>query len=304
MNNPELPELTGEVVPFGKYKGQPIEVLFADPSYREWVLAQPWVKDRYATFHQVVINYGGEPQDSPEHNQMQASFLDDGRCFRLAQVLWPRRVWTAGKAVAADRPVVEMLRRFPAHFSYQLAEAAIEDRRFEVDGWDVVYGFVPPYADVDVLTLPGCVCGTCDHSICPDISVCRGGDAKWPCQHRGHEASRNALGSEWVRDVHCAAECPYATDSATELLRARSGFYGPTWRGRVRVECKPDLGDDFPTVLRQVLRFPRDSFDRVCVVVRRHGFQSVTWGQVEAMFAASDITLVREADLDRPSLER
>jgi hypothetical protein len=65
----------------------------------------------------------------------------------------------------------------------------------------------------------------------------------------------------------------------------------------VRVELKPDLGDDFPAVLRQVKRYPRSGLDRCCVIVRRASFEHVTWPQVVAMFDDSDLTLMFEADL-------
>lgn len=33
--------MSGEVVPFGQYKGQPVEVMAADTDYCEWLAAQP-----------------------------------------------------------------------------------------------------------------------------------------------------------------------------------------------------------------------------------------------------------------------
>jgi len=33
--------MPGEVVPSGKYKGQPVEVMAADTDYCEWLAAQP-----------------------------------------------------------------------------------------------------------------------------------------------------------------------------------------------------------------------------------------------------------------------
>jgi hypothetical protein len=36
----------GEVVPFGKYKGQPVEVMMADASYCESALAKAWLPKR------------------------------------------------------------------------------------------------------------------------------------------------------------------------------------------------------------------------------------------------------------------
>jgi len=34
--------MTGDIVPFGKYKGQPVEALQGDPAYADWLAAQPW----------------------------------------------------------------------------------------------------------------------------------------------------------------------------------------------------------------------------------------------------------------------
>lgn len=339
MTTPEPPIHTGEVVPvvpFGKYKGQPIEVLFADPSYREWVLSQPWVKDRFASFHQVIINYGGEPQDSPEHNQMQASFLDDERCFRLAKLLWPGRTWEARKAVTADKHIVNALRNHPQHFSVEWYETELLGRQFEADGWDVVYGFEPPAADVGMLAdnpLP-CAC-VCSHADCDTGSSCRPGTPPPPgwheheplprepyrcafcgqtrpaaahatprCKHERHEIWREdpilTAGS------HCLSLCAYSDRELCAWLNANRGghWYSANWHGAVRVECKPDLGDDFPSVLRQVLRYPRGPADRCCVVVRRARFQAVTWQQVSDMFAASKgrlMELVAELAEEDPS---
>ena len=74
-------------VPFGKYEGQPVEVLMSDQRYCQWLAAQTWFPARYPTLHQTIINFGGAPQDSPEHNQMQAAFLHPDRRLRLARVV-------------------------------------------------------------------------------------------------------------------------------------------------------------------------------------------------------------------------
>ena len=96
---------------------------------------------------------------------------------------------------------------------------------------------------------------------------------------------------------HCWAGCSWAVIETYWLLGEprpnERWFQASPWGGGVLVECKPDLGDDFPAVLRQVLRYPYDEHgDRRCVVVRRHGFRSVTWEQVGEMYAASAVQLV------------
>ena len=210
--------MSAEIVPFGKYKGQPVEVLAADTEYCEWLTAQSWFKTRYLNVYNTVINYGAEPQDSPEHNQMQARFLDDGWCPALANLLKPGR---------PDGP------------------EEILNRGFEA-GWDVtfdVYG-PPGYTEYE-----------------PGAST---RFRRQPCPH-GAECT------ECVQQRHLAA----------------------------RVECKPDLGDDYPAVLRQVHRYMSSEYftGTACVLVRRHAFESVTWEQVQKIFAASRVSLIAESEM-------
>ena len=69
--------MANNVVPFGKYKGQPVEAMAADRDYVDWLLAQPWFKDKHETIYTLVVNNFGEPSETPEHNALQALFLDD-----------------------------------------------------------------------------------------------------------------------------------------------------------------------------------------------------------------------------------
>jgi len=64
------------LIPFGKYKGQPIEVLAADREYLEWLQAQPWFPERFPQIHTLIVNNFGEPENTPEHNRLQVEFLD------------------------------------------------------------------------------------------------------------------------------------------------------------------------------------------------------------------------------------
>lgn len=65
-----------EVIPFGKYKGQPIEQLQCDKEYLEWLLKQSWFESRYANIRTIVINNFKEASETPEHNRCQAKFLN------------------------------------------------------------------------------------------------------------------------------------------------------------------------------------------------------------------------------------
>ena len=77
----------GEIVPFGKYKGQPVERMMADASYCEWALAQPWFRERFAALFALIVNGGDLDADTPEHNRMQALFLDGDMCVAAYRVI-------------------------------------------------------------------------------------------------------------------------------------------------------------------------------------------------------------------------
>jgi len=79
--------MNDKIVPFGKYKGQPIEILAQDGNYLEWLNGQGWVKDKYPQFYTVIINNFQEPSETPEHNALQALFLDDELCVRLVNAV-------------------------------------------------------------------------------------------------------------------------------------------------------------------------------------------------------------------------
>lgn len=65
------------VVPFGKHRGKTVaELLTVDPAYADWVTAQGWVAERFAELHAAILSRGAGADDTPEHNALQARFLD------------------------------------------------------------------------------------------------------------------------------------------------------------------------------------------------------------------------------------
>jgi hypothetical protein len=72
-------------------------VIAADRHYCDWLLEQAWFVQRYPQLHTLVINYFGEPTETPEHNALQIRFLDEtfrAQCTALAlQFFRQRRPW-------------------------------------------------------------------------------------------------------------------------------------------------------------------------------------------------------------------
>lgn len=69
--------MQNQIIPFGKYKGKPLDVLLADQQYLTWLSGQPWVKEKYPIIQTLIINNFGEPDETPEHNAFQAAFFDE-----------------------------------------------------------------------------------------------------------------------------------------------------------------------------------------------------------------------------------
>lgn len=82
--------VSDNIVPFGKYRGQPIEALASDRQYTDWLTAQPWFRDRYSSLYTIVINNFAPPADTPEHNAIQARLLSFSFCLKLIEAAFPR----------------------------------------------------------------------------------------------------------------------------------------------------------------------------------------------------------------------
>jgi len=71
-----------EIIPFGKHKGMPVEVIQEiDPKYLEWLKGQSFVRENFNNLYQIIINNSQSSDDTPEHNAMQIKFLEDEICL-------------------------------------------------------------------------------------------------------------------------------------------------------------------------------------------------------------------------------
>ena len=67
------------LVPFGKYKGQPITTLMNDTKYLEWCKQQEWFQ-KFPIVYNICVNQTittNPNSKTPEHNKLQNMFLDD-----------------------------------------------------------------------------------------------------------------------------------------------------------------------------------------------------------------------------------
>lgn len=82
------------IIPFGKHRGSTVaELLAKDPAYADWLVAQGWLAQRFAELHAAITTRGAGADDSPEHNRIQVRFLDP--LFRAALISLTQNVQEA-----------------------------------------------------------------------------------------------------------------------------------------------------------------------------------------------------------------
>jgi hypothetical protein len=207
-----VPDPAPNVVPFGKYRGQPVAVLMRDQSYLDWLAGQEGIRRQYPWL------FGAAAEETPEHNRYQVLFLDDEFAHDVYEHYFPgvlerdhRRDLAGGDYVEMQGPL--KTRRLPV--------VTFEDRIERRDGYRVVQS------------------GSADVAL-----------------------------SLYKRS-------PYGNGTGSTL----------------RIEIKPQMGDDYPAVLRQM----KVSECNMLYLVAYTG-SGATLGQVRKIFSASGIAVAMHSD--------
>lgn len=221
--------MSDDLIPFGKYRGQPLATLAADKQYAEWLTGQPWFRERYSSLYTVVINNFTQSDDSPEHNVLQARFLDKNFCrafLSLAARAWPI---TRAKRIAA-----------------------------EIEG-------------------------------------------KWPQSKEDKEAlsrlTRIANNDHCVTEISARFEVKGIDVCLSALCCIEEDYPPSAWRGlevEKRVEIKPVVGDDYPTVLRQMKAIGADT-----LYLNSYNGEGITQEQLIQIFENEAINVIFQRDVER-----
>ena len=120
---------TPNIVPFGKYKGQPVEVLAQDRPYLEWLSAQDWFRERYTGIYTLIVNNFTEATETPDHNALQVLFLDDDFCAKFITVLKPR--WRADLLKELSDNIASQRRHIIEHMGSKWTSEALKNQLAE-----------------------------------------------------------------------------------------------------------------------------------------------------------------------------
>lgn len=81
------------IVPFGKYKGQPITTLLNDTKYLEWCKQQAWFQ-KFPIVYNICVNQtittNNQHSKTPEHNKLQNLFLDNEIVEKLLKIIFKK----------------------------------------------------------------------------------------------------------------------------------------------------------------------------------------------------------------------
>lgn len=257
------------VVPFGKHKGSTVaELLARDPQYAEWLLGQGWLAERFAELHSAILTRGAGTDDTPEHNAIQARFLDP--VFRCASVL------------AADAATIERLAEQAQHWSTETERRALAAARDRLAGFrwqlrefrdnETVYREPTDEEKPRLDLLMGEVNRLAEEVARPRPMSFR---TTVTFERRGVDVvifGRFVISPD---DTHVGEGTPL-----------------------VSVEIKPSMGDDYPTVMRQMQRL-----GATVLLLGQYTGTAVPLPALREMFAANQqrLIMVQDAECELPA---
>jgi hypothetical protein len=274
-------------MPIGKYRGQPVEVLANDRSYCEWLTAQSWFRDQHPNLYAIIINNFAQPNETPEHNQMQVKFLDETWRKKLVVRLLPRTAFTPDG-------FLNKVQQFEAN-----CHCLVPNEHGGLNLWSLHKG---------------------DHGVEP-YWIEGTGSSRGPIR-------QVKVPSSWPVHELAAGEPSFEDDGIDVAYRAWSDesedwpFTNASLSILLNIEIKPQVGDDFPAILRQINRqregvrtvprtnnrgytsHVREEYQRPgwwVILIRRYE-GSVSYEDMCAFMRASSITVVCESEIEATTL--
>lgn len=240
--------MASNIVPFGKYKGQPFEVMLGDQSYMAWLSEQQWVKDKYPVIQTLIINNFGEPNDTPEHNEMQANFFDDKylKSFLIGAVVRP----TMPSLISTAKETIGRVVREKDELEKNLEKADETVEGSDVDVlWYVSKTFALLHKTVSVDEARESL-HMYDDAV-KELTELLGKFMKGavPANRFLNFEATSEVGG-W--DICLTNPSCQEWDSNWDMTDDGAAFRQAGLKRMMLVELKPEMGDDFPATLRQM----------------------------------------------------
>jgi hypothetical protein len=300
--------MSNEIVPFGKYRGRPVEDLAADPDYSKWLMTQSWFKDRFAMIYSLLAA-AHAPQETPEHNQMQARFLDDTYCWSFLTTIlgydpitrnaeeFENQIATLKTRISEWNTYrrLSFQNKLQSHYQYDLHWYELELDRFAKErsitrtGAEQLYadrGRRPPIPpDLDQLEKHEPL--TISHKFYkPKIEYRQFEDEGADLSiffRGGHSIDLAGDTYFYLNKDHSSERTDFKPK--IELVDVFKFAY--------RIELKPSIGDDYPAILRQVVASECD-----VVLTQSYCGVGASFDQVQTIFKSRSVRLILDSCLD------
>jgi hypothetical protein len=353
----QSPQDDSSIVPFGKYRDQPVEVMLADQNYLQWVMSQPGIvlmlQNRYPALFNIITVGSPTTEDSPEHNKLQAIFLSENFQDAFMECAIGENPYAISAALAKEvndeaasqlKASIELAQSDVACSLEKLKEA--QRKNAEAAGEEAWEHYRKERAEHETLEKTRFIRETNDSSrpFYPPVQPIKvfyeyidwleddGGYFSWPstvrrCREALVEAEKRTLDDQALYleisssvptqavpirpTVNIEFECSYDLDfhvnwsfksedlweqdqGGYDSYHSRKWFQDSVRRHRhehFRIELKPRMGDDFPSVLRQMKRSDADT-----LVVGVFESSACTLDQVRQIFGCRRIFTLAEIE--------
>lgn len=260
--------MANDLIPFGKYKGQPVDVLQADPQYMDWLMGQSWFAERYKNIYTVVINNFGEASETPEHNAMQVKFLESEWRTKFAICLLQKKI----KGMQ-DKIQSQQLKRLVDLFNANRLEVINRLCSTQSDEGPrvLLIGVLQSTANLQAKS----------------------------CYKKMLESARGMI------NLYRSLPSSFAIGQADLIKVEFYGFDAVIQIDDLVVYCelKPSMGDDYPAVIRQINsnadRAKAYQYNhRTVLIIGQYTGKGATYEQMVSFFAVAGIEVVKESDID------
>lgn len=256
LNKNDLSSYEG-LFPIGKYINKPINEVLKNYNYCRYLMSRSWFREKYNNIYQIFISNFGESEDTPEHNVLQAQFLDINFCLALGKLCnlktmrmkgcyWEINDVIKNIAISPDTYKYNSIKKDEDIHELKSLQKYLSEEVYEKD--DIDY-----YEDRPLFEL---------------IS----------------EFEQDG----W--DVLIRYKCSFCADCLAFK-------YCSINQNQIGIEIKPSIGDDYPSILRQ-MKTNSTHPDFQCLVFDTFCTTSVSLEQVKGIFSASNIKLFSFTEIE------
>jgi hypothetical protein len=266
-----MPDQITETIPFGKHKGKPVEALRGDPGYLEWLMGQDWFREKYQRIYQLVINNFGEPSETPAQNKITVRFLDEKFCTAFLKAIKYTELEVGKTGAEFVKPKISRATSELSAIDRRLPECERRLKELEIHEDDLDF-YCNNYKELHKL--------------------------------RGEAYDLKKQREESTRDLERLKAGNYELDSNISYeVHGWTLHMGPRrsefWGNSVLVKIRPSLGDDFPTILRQMKAGTKDCHaDHVILLIEQYAGSGGTLDQVRKVFCNEGFLIVTVNEIE------